>query len=937
MSSYIPQRVEDATIIPTLGQYEKAAADAASQGGGTSFTWEPNTIPVEDLQGVIVVYDVGVESLTSDIAIANQGINIANQPSLKTISMPNCTACYGDLSGTLSSSFGLSYLLLDSISFPELSTIGPGTNIYSINIPEFSLPKLQSADFFQIINSYIGSFELGLSTAYSLSFYGSNFPNSFKLNSLTVGDSVFFNGLDFGSAPEFNSLETITSSFVISGCDFSNAFINFPSLTQAGDFSIVNNTGFGDISGLGSLVTISGVPGNLQMRSSGVTAISGLNALESVAGSIDFYGNSGLTSVTGLQSLASIGGSVDFNACTLDTASVDHILAILVQAEKAPGVPWDNEVNLGGSNGYPGVQGTIDAKTLVDRGASVTVNSNPQIYVDYAETPSGFSASNGSLMSIAFPNATSIDYLTLDYNASLQEVDAPLLQTVNGNLVFTVNALLNTVHLESLATTDKLLVYSMPWVTLDQFPALTSTSTCFSVYSCVNLTTFGSSSFVCSGSTNIFISGNSLLTDITSYFTSMTGAGYVNMELNPLSEASVDLILSKLVSANSSTWNSVCYLTGGSAPSAQGLADLETLIARGAVVFTVPSGVDFIIPYTALTTGLSIRGMSTIETIQADDLTTVDTTDNFNFGTNVVQVAFYEGIGIAFNSSLQSISMPSLTYASVLDIYFCEACTSLSFPLLAEISSTTPGNAFLNLGPVGAVDLSGFEALANIQNGLSIGSNSLLETISGFNALDTISGQGWAYIYIGGNAILEMISGFTALSSLNSTYADGGGIYFNNNPSLKDLPSFPLLTSVDGYISSFNNGFTGIALGFSALTSTGSLAINSCENMTTISAFSSLTSLRTLNCSGNPILSNISGLLNITSVDSVSFQNCALTQAMVDGVLAMLVSATQYGSADPWHGTCDLSGGTNSAPGGPGLTSLATLVARGATVLVNND
>jgi hypothetical protein len=70
----------------------------------------------------------------------------------------------------------------------------------------------------------------------------------------------------------------------------------------------------------------------------------------------------------------------------------------------------------------------------------------------------------------------------------------------------------------------------------------------------------------------------------------------------------------------------------------------------------------------------------------------------------------------------------------------------------------------------------------------------------------------------------------------------------------------------------------------------------------------------------------ISSSLNSTSLN---FTGNALTQSVVDAILAHLVTAGYTG------GSVDLSGGTNSTPSSAGLISKATLQSNGWTV--NNN
>ena len=70
---------------------------------------------------------------------------------------------------------------------------------------------------------------------------------------------------------------------------------------------------------------------------------------------------------------------------------------------------------------------------------------------------------------------------------------------------------------------------------------------------------------------------------------------------------------------------------------------------------------------------------------------------------------------------------------------------------------------------------------------------------------------------------------------------------------------------------------------------------------------------------------------------NISFAGCALNQASVDGILALLVSLNGMGGTTLYgpSKTVTLNLGTNSTPSPAGVANKATLVARGAIVNTN--
>lgn len=85
--------------------------------------------------------------------------------------------------------------------------------------------------------------------------------------------------------------------------------------------------------------------------------------------------------------------------------------------------------------------------------------------------------------------------------------------------------------------------------------------------------------------------------------------------------------------------------------------------------------------------------------------------------------------------------------------------------------------------------------------------------------------------------------------------------------------------------------------------------------------------LQTLVVAGNPVTALPS--LPVPLIE-VYAQECALSQAAVDAILAQLVANGQS------NGSCVLSDGTNAAPSAAGAADAATLVSRGWTVTVNS-
>lgn len=87
-----------------------------------------------------------------------------------------------------------------------------------------------------------------------------------------------------------------------------------------------------------------------------------------------------------------------------------------------------------------------------------------------------------------------------------------------------------------------------------------------------------------------------------------------------------------------------------------------------------------------------------------------------------------------------------------------------------------------------------------------------------------------------------------------------------------------------------------------------------------------------LDIKNNPSLTTIdvSGLSGAANNINFNFSNNALSAATVNHILARLVANANYVT-----GYVDLSGGTNAAPTGQGITDMNTLIARGVSFSTN--
>jgi hypothetical protein len=80
---------------------------------------------------------------------------------------------------------------------------------------------------------------------------------------------------------------------------------------------------------------------------------------------------------------------------------------------------------------------------------------------------------------------------------------------------------------------------------------------------------------------------------------------------------------------------------------------------------------------------------------------------------------------------------------------------------------------------------------------------------------------------------------------------------------------------------------------------------------------------------------NIGEMGSVRYVSGVFLSDCALSEETVNYILALLVSLDGTNNTALFDGDVNLSGGTNAAPTGQGLTDKQTLIDRGANVTTN--
>jgi hypothetical protein len=162
--------------------------------------------------------------------------------------------------------------------------------------------------------------------------------------------------------------------------------------------------------------------------------------------------------------------------------------------------------------------------------------------------------------------------------------------------------------------------------------------------------------------------------------------------------------------------------------------------------------------------------------------------------------------------------------------------------------------------------------------------------------------------------ITSDVTGLTSITFNMEHCRDGIEIY--GVPDVVEI-SFPKLTEVAPTSGMY----------------TSQLKLNNMPSLTTVDLPELTTVDGEFEITANPLLTTINlASLVPTSEGGFYFSENALTAESVNAILARFVANAEFVS-----GYIDLSGGTNAAPTGQGLTDVTTLRARGVTVSVNGE
>jgi len=288
---------------------------------------------------------------------------------------------------------------------------------------------------------------------------------------------------------------------------------------------------------------------------------------------------------------------------------------------------------------------------------------------------------------------------------------------------------------------------------------------------------------------------------------------------------------------------------------------------------------------------------------------------------------------IGANYSATATGAQSIPVVSYANIYFSgnpsSTVSSIAFPTLANASSVNIGN-FSSLQTIDLPELL-------YADGMNLTSNAVLTTISA-PKLVTIGSYG---LTLGANSSFTTTSvSFAALTSarltVNLNYLGISSITSTIFPVLEEfsmnlqnagdltevvLPSVTTISSNGFSITSYSNALTTFQLPNVETINTYVLTFNSNYALTNFQ-LGTVGVTKTYNGNGNN--------------PQIDLQGCALSQASVDGILALWASLDgTNGTTNVSNGTLYLYGGSNSAPSQVGIDARTILQGRGWNVLTN--
>jgi hypothetical protein len=298
-------------------------------------------------------------------------------------------------------------------------------------------------------------------------------------------------------------------------------------------------------------------------------------------------------------------------------------------------------------------------------------------------------------------------------------------------------------------------------------------------------------------------------------------------------------------------------------------------------------------------------------------------------------------------SSLTTLTFPKLKYVGgsfTLAGYAPSVLSSLSGPMLESV-----GGAFSISSVSNTVTTVDYPLLAAIGGAFTLAGTPLNMTNANMDSLVTVGSTfthtGTAKVSISYPALTSVTAGLNVSSCGSAT-----SVSFPLLTTIGScaLSACPLVTSLN--LNSLLTCLGSMTISYSGITTFSPAVLNNITTNLTLTGSNALTTINLsamANYRGTITVQSITGLTTVTlgvigvlkliAGATVNFGGCALTQASVDGILALLVSldgtngTTLFGSGK----TVTLNGGTNSTPSTAGAANRTILVGRGAIVNVN--
>ena len=153
-------------------------------------------------------------------------------------------------------------------------------------------------------------------------------------------------------------------------------------------------------------------------------------------------------------------------------------------------------------------------------------------------------------------------------------------------------------------------------------------------------------------------------------------------------------------------------------------------------------------------------------------------------------------------------------------------------------------------------------------------------------------------------------------------------------------PGFPAVISIPGYIEIYSNDWMTSIPEFTSLTTVGNnIDIYNNDYLQSFPSFPALETVNSLSGYNNTSMTGLDGtfLPSLKTVyNQVNFDNCALSEAAVDAILARMVTLDGTNGTTNFTGSIYVGGGSNSIPSAQGLADIATLEGRGCYVSYNS-